>query len=63
MGKETYEIKWVKFSLDMLRQAAQGSVIYPVCPYCKEETPAEPDSEDAVCINCDKRFEIDNPFF
>lgn len=56
-------MKYVRFTLEMLQQAAEDSVIYPVCPYCQEETPAEPDAEDAVCINCDKRFGIDNPFF
>lgn len=60
MGKE---IKRVRFSLEMLEQAAIDSVIYPECPYCGEETPAEPDARDCVCVVCDKRFVIDNLFF
>lgn len=62
MGKEN-KIKRVRFTLEMLRQAAENSVIYPVCPYCELLTPAEPDAEDIFCVNCEKRFEIDNPFF
>jgi len=39
-------------------EAAEDGIWHPICPYCGLPTPAEPDADSVVCINCDARFRI-----
>ena len=46
-----------------LEQAVMDGIWYPKCPYCGENTSAEPDASYIYCDNCEQRFKIINPYF
>ena len=47
---------------DLARAEVTG-VWYPLCPFCAQETPAEPDAQLVYCIHCDQLIEIENPYY
>lgn len=54
------EIKTVTMDLEDLEEATMDGVWYPICPYCGEDTPAEPDAHSIHCNGCNNSFKINS---
>lgn len=61
--KCTPPIKSVTMTMNDFERAVFDGLWYPICPYCGNETGAEPDADAVYCNACTKKFKIINPYF